>query len=179
MIQFIRYLMFLFTLFNGFGFRSSKKEKRETRDSTTSDSQPLSCSAPNRLPTSQQTKKRSTEKINGGKGRELEEEEVRSPASTTQPIAIASSKHRSVTTLRSNRTGGSAYSLHSATSAGSTGSRRLGHGTPRSGSKSAIGSFLTGSHGSTHACSAPRSAPRAYSKSHEAVWEQAYRNSCR
>ncbi len=179
MIPFLRYLMLIFTLFNGFGFKSGKKEKRER----SSESQQLSCSAPNRLPSSQ-TKRKSTEKINekGYLTVSGAEEANGSPASKTQPIAIQSTKPRSAT-LRS-RTGGSAYSLHSTTSAGSAGSRRIGHGhgTPHSGGRSAIGNFFAGSAGSpvgSGHSGTPRSTPQSYSKSHEAVWEQAYRNSCR
>ena len=189
MLSFVHYLLTVFTLFSGFGFLSSNKKEKEDKHSGSQ--QQLSSSAPNRLsalrrgPASRNT---SSERLNnrqGSSAKDGENGQAGSPASKTQPIAIQSSRKRSAT-VRSRT--GSAYSLHSTTSHGthgshgSGGSRRLGHGTPHSGSRSVIGSFLSGSAGSGPSVtprSGPLVSPQAYSKSHEAVWNQAYRNSCR
>ncbi len=170
MIPFVQYLMFVFTLFNGFGFIKPKKDKAEG-----SSSQQLSSSAPNRI-TNSPAKRRSTERLHGKGSMSRVEEAGKSgsPAAKTEPIAIQAMRRRSA-----SRTG-SAFSLHSTSSVGSAGSRRLGHGTPRSasGSRSAVGSFFSAGSpaSSTHSNSGT---PKSYSKAHEATWEQAYRNSCR
>ena len=159
-----RFLMVAFTLF-GFMKKTPKAEQ------SISDSQQLSCSAPNRITS---RKKETVYKDAAGVERVKQIDEAGpsgSPSSKTEPIAIQGKRTRSATTKSG---AGSRMSLSSVGSGGST--RRLGHGTPGShhGSKSVLGNFLTGSAGSSNSCT-----PRSYSKSHEAVWNQAYRNSCR
>lgn len=165
--NYYRFLLVAFTLF-GFMKKSGKEE------GNASGSQQLSCSAPNRITT---RKKEDASKVKdidrvkridgaGPSG---------SPSSKTEPIAIQGARARASTTR--SGAGSRSTSRGSLNSFGSGGSsRRLGHGTPGShhGSKSVLGSFLTGSAGSSN----PHT-PRSYSKSHEAVWNQAYMNSCR
>ena len=165
--SYYRYLMVAFTLF---GFL--KKNGKD--DDVVSTAHQLSSSAPNRLTT------RKKEDV----ARDKDIDRVKqmdgagpsgSPASKTEPIAIKGAKSR-LTTSKS-ASGSRSLSRGSLNSVGSGGSsRRLRHGTPGShhGSKSVLGSFLTGSAGSSN----PHT-PRSYSKSHEAVWNQAYMNSCR
>ena len=161
--NYFRFLLAAFTLF-GFMKKGSGKEESEV-----SGSQQLSSSAPNKI--SSRKRENDIQRVKrlenpGPSG---------SPSSKTEPITIQGARVRSSTTKSAAASrSASRGSLSSVGSGGST--RRLGHGTPGShhGSKSVLGSFLTGSAGSSNSCT-----PRSYSKSHEAVWNQAYRNSCR
>ena len=164
------YYQFLMVVFTLFGFM--KKNGKD--DVSASGSQQLSSSAPNRITTRKKddvVKEKDIDRVKrldraGPSG---------SPSSKTEPIAIQGARARSSTTK--SGAGSRSVSRGSLSSVGSGGSsRRLGHGTPGShhGSKSVVGSFLTGSAGSSN----PHS-PRSYSKSHEAVWNQAFMNSCR
>ena len=179
---FVRFLMMAFTLFSGLGFMSKKNKEQKS-----SGTEILSSSAPStsRIHTSSskaRSPKNDLERVKQMDGAGPSG----SPASKTEPITIKgrqrSATARSLGARSSSRAGsraGSAHSLHSMNSVGSGGtsiSRRLGHGTPGShrGSKSVLGSFLSGSAGSN-----PTSAHSSYSKSHEAAWNQAFMNSCR
>lgn len=178
---FVRFLMMAFTLFSGLGFKS-KKNKEEKSSGT----QMLSSSAPSTSGIHASSSKARSPKSDLERVRQIDGAGPSgSPTSKTEPIAIKgrqrSATARSLGARSGSRAGsraGSAHSLHSVNSVGSGGtSRRLGHGTPGShkGSKSVLGSFISGSNPG----SIPTSAHSSYSKSHEAVWNQAFMNSCR
>ena len=177
---FVRFLMMAFTLFSGLGFMSKKNKEGKS-----SGTQMLSSSAPSTSGIHASSSKARSPKSDLERVKKMDAAEPSgSPTSKTEPIAIKgrqrSATARSLGARSGSRAGsrtGSAHSLHSMNSVGSGGtSRRLGHGTPSShrGSKSVLGSFISGSAGSN-----PTSAHSSYSKSHEAVWNQAFMNSCR
>eukprot|EP00795_Rhopilema_esculentum_P010496 gene10496-19208_t len=172
--SYFRFLMISYTLFGGLGFM-----KKSSKDEKAPEAASLSSSAPTRLTSRKKEGAEHRAKSDLERVKQMDGATASgSPTSTTQPIAIQGRRQRSATTRSgAGSKTASRSSLHSMNSVGSGGSgRRLGHGTPGShhGSRSVIGSFIGGSAGSNNS-----GTPQSYSKSHEMVWNQAYRNACR